>query len=60
MPTNLLCPAPARQWRQAMIDGVRFDAVTVVDTLLTVPDYKVLENFPWDKTQFMPVGYGKP
>ncbi len=30
------------------------------DTLLTVPDYKVLENFPWDKTQFMPVDYGKP
>ncbi|HIW28657.1 MAG TPA: malectin [Candidatus Luteococcus avicola] len=30
------------------------------DTLLTVPDYKVLENFPWDKTQFMPLDYGKP
>ena len=33
MPTNLLGHAPASQWRQAMIDGVRFDAVTVVDVL---------------------------
>ena len=30
------------------------------DTLLTVPDYKVLENFPWDKPQFMPLDYGRP
>ncbi|WP_420176363.1 malectin domain-containing carbohydrate-binding protein [Luteococcus sp. OSA5] len=24
------------------------------------PDYMVLKNFPWDKTQFLPVDHGKP
>ncbi len=33
MPTNLLGHAPASQWHQVMINGVRFDAVTVVDVL---------------------------
>lgn len=33
MPTNLLGHAPARQWHQVMINGVRFDAVTVMDVL---------------------------
>jgi hypothetical protein len=25
-----------------------------------VPDYKILEGFPWDKLEFLPMNYGKP
>lgn len=28
--------------------------------LAGTPDYQVMRNFPWDKTQFLPVDYGKP
>ncbi len=30
------------------------------DTLLTVPDYRILDNFPWDKIQVIQSDYGKP
>ncbi|WP_394277292.1 malectin domain-containing carbohydrate-binding protein [Luteococcus sp.] len=30
------------------------------EILAGTPDYLVLKNFPWDKTQFLPVDHGKP
>ncbi|MBU6461132.1 MAG: hypothetical protein KGL35_28975 [Bradyrhizobium sp.] len=26
----------------------------------TTPNYKIMERFPWDKMQFLPMNYGKP
>lgn len=42
-------------------DEMTANAANPWDKVLNgTPDYQVMRNFPWDKTQFLPVDYGKP